>query len=117
MVGSIQTGLSSSTRTRWPCTYCVSTYHFPDRCPRCPFRPSQQDFSIGTSQQGEILDQVLQPAEISTTALATATLVTTRMTVTSVVPHLILSVDATGSHLHPTELSGPGSRTPYDRSL
>ena len=49
---AIQTGSSLSTRTRWPCTYCGSTYHFPDRCPRCPFRPSQQDSGIGTAQRG-----------------------------------------------------------------
>ena len=29
---------SSLPNTRWPCTYCGSMYHFPDRCPRCPFR-------------------------------------------------------------------------------
>ena len=34
---ALQTG-SSSPNTRWPCTYCGSTSHFPDRCPRCPFR-------------------------------------------------------------------------------
>ena len=28
----------TSQNTRWPCTYCGSTSHFPDRCPRCPFR-------------------------------------------------------------------------------
>ena len=28
---------SSSQKTCWPCTYCGSTYHFPDRCSRCPF--------------------------------------------------------------------------------
>ena len=48
----IQTSSSSATRTRWPCTYCGSTYHFPDRCPRCPFRPNQQDSSISTAQRG-----------------------------------------------------------------
>ena len=45
---AIQTSASSATRTHWPCTYCGSTYHFPDRCPRCPFCPNQQDSSIGT---------------------------------------------------------------------
>ena len=61
----------------------------------------------------EIPDQDLSPAETSTMALAIATPVATSTTVTSVVPHLILPVGATGSHLpHPTEPSGPGSRTP-----
>ena len=32
---------SSLPNTRWPCTYCGSMYHFPDRCPRCPFRTVQ----------------------------------------------------------------------------
>ena len=46
----IQTSSNSSTRSQWPCTYCGSTYHFPDRCPRCPFRVSQQGFN--STQQG-----------------------------------------------------------------
>ena len=29
---------SFSPNTCWPCTYCGSTSHFPDRCPHCPFR-------------------------------------------------------------------------------
>ena len=49
---AIQTSTSSSTRSRWPCTYCGSTYHFPDRCPRCPFRASQQDSSFSSTQRG-----------------------------------------------------------------
>ena len=61
----------------------------------------------------EILNQDLSPAETSTTALAIATPVGTSTTVTSVVPHFILPIGATGSHLlHPTEPSGPRSRTP-----
>ena len=49
---AIQMGVSSSTRTCWPYTYCGSTYHFSDRCPCCPFHPNQQDSSIGNSQRG-----------------------------------------------------------------
>ena len=48
----IQISSSSATRTRWPCTYCGSTFHFSDRCPCCPFRSNQQDSSISTAQRG-----------------------------------------------------------------
>ena len=37
-------------------------------------------------------------------ALVTTTPVATSITATSVVPHVILPVDAMGSHLHPSEL-------------
>ena len=60
----------------------------------------------------EIPDQDPSSAETSTRALVTATPVAISLTATSVVPCLILPVDAMGSHLHPPELSGPGSRTP-----
>ena len=40
---------SSSFKTRFPCIYCGSIYHFPDRCPCCPFRPVQSD-NLNTSQ-------------------------------------------------------------------
>ena len=49
---AIQTSSNSATRSRWPCTYCGSTYHFPDLCPRCPFRASQQDSSFNSTQRG-----------------------------------------------------------------
>ena len=49
---AIQTSSNSATRSRWPCPYCGSTYHFPDRCPRCPFRASQQDSSFNSTQRG-----------------------------------------------------------------
>lgn len=44
----IQTRSGSATRTHWPCTYCGSTYHFSDQCPRSPFHPKHQDSIIGT---------------------------------------------------------------------
>ena len=62
----------------WPCTYCGSTSHFPDRCPRCPFRTvhlsndnaSQQIMDIDYSH-AEI--SIISHAEISIISPANAT--------------------------------------------
>ena len=26
----------------WPCSFCGSTFHFPENCPKCPFRADKQ---------------------------------------------------------------------------
>ena len=51
---AVQTDTSSARTTRWSCTYCDSTYHFPDQCPHCPF-----------VQTNKILALVLQDQEYS----------------------------------------------------
>ena len=55
---AIQTSSISSTRSHISLSISLShitfrsTYHFPDRCPRCPFRASQQDSSFNSTQRG-----------------------------------------------------------------
>ena len=41
----------------------------------------------------------------------------TNISATYAAPQPTLPVDATGSHCHPNELSGPGPGPPYDHSL
>ena len=80
-----QTG-SVSPNTRWPCTYCGSTSHFPDRCPRCPF---VQSTSVMTTLLNEIMDLDYSYAEISIIRPANAT------------PAVINTAANTGSPTHP----------------
>ena len=33
---------SKESQRRWPCSFCGSTFHFPENCPKCPFRAGKQ---------------------------------------------------------------------------
>ena len=33
---------SKEYQWRWPCSFCGSTFHFPENCPKCPFRAGKQ---------------------------------------------------------------------------
>ena len=36
------TAPSKQTSKHWPCSFCGSTFHFPENCPKCPFRADKQ---------------------------------------------------------------------------
>ena len=101
---SSQTG-SFSLNTRWPCTYCGSTSHFPDRCPRCPF-PTVHLSNDNASQQPDY-----SHAEISIIPPANATPAVINTAANTVAPPLTLHTDA-GGHLFPAEVLGPRTCSP-----
>ena len=84
----------------WPCTYCGSTSHFPDQCPRRPFRTVHLS-NDNASQQ--IMDIDYSHAEISIISAANAT---PPAVINTVAPPLTLHTDA-GGCLFPAEVPGP----------
>ena len=96
---------SFSPNTRWPCTYCGSTSHFPDQCPRCPFRTVHLSNDNASQQDNGSRLLTCRDFNNSTCQRNPCTAANT------VAPPLTLHTDA-GGCLFPAEVLGPRTRSP-----
>jgi len=77
---------SYSPKDHWPCTYCGSTYHFPDCCPFHTVQQHNDDTPQWVSGLVIIVEQDHLHVETSITPPAIVIHAITNITVTSVVP-------------------------------